>query len=95
MGLARVCPICHRVSKRELVSDHDHATGFLRGYICVRCNRGLAFFHENHGELTTAARAALDGQPYRGDGYFPNAETLSRAATYLQAPSTGIPHRAW
>jgi len=28
----------------ELVCDHDHATGLIRGYVCKKCNSRVAQF---------------------------------------------------
>lgn len=38
-----VCAICGRLpsEKRKLDMDHDHKEMFIRGLLCVRCNRAL------------------------------------------------------
>src|SRR5688572_9027573 len=36
LSAAKVCAICGRA--RRLVPDHEHATGRLRGALCVPCN---------------------------------------------------------
>jgi hypothetical protein len=76
------CPICFE-NVKKFVEDHDHKTGRVRGHICYRCNRGLAYFHDSQRELLEATKARLAGRIYKGEGYFPTAEQLSRAATYL------------
>ncbi|MFB7585357.1 endonuclease domain-containing protein [Streptomyces hydrogenans] len=40
---ARRCAVCGETGRR-LVLDHDHATGLVRGWLCVSCNtrEGLA-----------------------------------------------------
>lgn len=48
------CPICFRL--KQLVSDHDHTTGYNRGGICYRCNSGLGMFGDNPASLIRAAR---------------------------------------
>lgn len=51
---AKVCPICRREAR--LVSDHDHATGYNRDWICAHCNSGLGFFRDDPRVMLRAAR---------------------------------------
>lgn len=47
-GLCAIC--CCRLgsdSKSAMHIDHDHATGVVRGLLCVRCNIGIGMFDEN------------------------------------------------
>lgn len=47
-ALGDTCNICGRVEKKmSNAVDHDHTTGLIRGRICQRCNRGLAWFQED------------------------------------------------
>jgi hypothetical protein len=50
------CAICGRLPDRlgSLHLDHDHATGTLRGLLCVDCNHGLGKFRDDV-ELLAAA----------------------------------------
>ena len=37
-----VCAICGKQNRGRLFVDHDHATGEIRGLLCLRCNWQLA-----------------------------------------------------
>lgn len=47
------CVICG--SEENLVVDHDHTTGQIRGILCSHCNRGLGHFRDDP-ELLEFAR---------------------------------------
>lgn len=43
-----VCAICgKKQSDRLLAADHDHATGKLRGLLCMKCNAALGLFFDD------------------------------------------------
>ena len=46
------CAICY--SETELVVDHCHKTGVVRGLLCFKCNLGLGHFDDNKTILTNA-----------------------------------------
>ncbi|MEU5259007.1 endonuclease VII domain-containing protein [Amycolatopsis sp. NPDC021455] len=48
----RRCAICSKES--QLVVDHDHDTGEIRGLLCPQCNRCLGLFQDNVGLLVAA-----------------------------------------
>jgi hypothetical protein len=53
-----VCKICNRISLNkwgtELVVDHCHITGKVRGLLCDKCNKGLGQFEDNISVLEKA-----------------------------------------
>ena len=51
------CAICGRKPSktRRLDVDHSHKTGIVRGILCHKCNRGLAWFGDNPSTLRSAA----------------------------------------
>ena len=50
-----VCSICGlRNKKCRIGIDHDHKTKQIRGYLCLKCNRGIGFFNDNPSLLQAA-----------------------------------------
>lgn len=43
--LSLECTICEH--KRDLVRDHNHNTGFIRGILCDKCNSWLGVYCKN------------------------------------------------
>lgn len=50
----RRCAVCS--VQAELVIDHDHASGRIRGLLCQPCNKGLGHFHDDPEMLEAAAQ---------------------------------------
>ncbi len=84
----------------EQVLDHDHDTGFERGYICRRCNRmePLAW-HDEHElyQAWSAWRAgcnpaALLGQavPYEGWGWRGGVNSLEAYYTAMSTDEAAV-----
>lgn len=48
-----LCAICEQTG--ELVIDHDHVTGKVRGLLCHACNKGLGMFADTPDCLVSAA----------------------------------------
>ena len=52
------CPICEdsfiRQFKNDVVLDHSHIDGSVRGFVCGNCNNGLGRFKDNVETLKKA-----------------------------------------
>ena len=55
------CAICQKpcATRKKLSVDHDHATGEVRGLVCLLCNMGLGKFRDG-AELLRRAVAYLE-----------------------------------
>lgn len=51
-----VCAICKRPSqdRQNLLVDHCHVTGKVRGLLCFKCNTGLGCFNDDFTDLLGA-----------------------------------------
>lgn len=47
------CAICGR-DDRDLVVDHNHGDGVVRGLLCSNCNTGLGFFGDDPDVVESA-----------------------------------------
>lgn len=50
-----LCGICGS-NNGGLFVDHCHATGFIRGLLCLRCNSGIGFFDDSRVRLLRSSR---------------------------------------
>lgn len=55
VGQAGRCLVCGRVPDHEMVIDHDHQSGRIRGLLCRTCNGMLGFARDNPVNLRQAA----------------------------------------
>ena len=46
------CPIC--LIRAATVTDHDHATGIVRGRLCPQCNTGIGLLGDERDRLARA-----------------------------------------
>lgn len=63
-GVEPVCAICQRTAVRskpplgatlDIVEDHNHLTGEVRGWLCSNCNSALGLFGDSIDRLQAAA----------------------------------------
>ncbi len=53
------CGICQKpLTREEVMTDHRHADGLIRGHLCFRCNKAIALF-DNDVALIQAATGYL------------------------------------
>lgn len=57
----RRCAGCGDGSSRLYV-DHDHATGVVRGWLCLHCNTGIGHARESVARLASWSRYLLASQ---------------------------------
>lgn len=79
-----VCKICgsegfklNHHSRINLVVDHDHVSGKVRGLLCHNCNRALGLFQENLENLKSAIT------------YLESATTISEESTLKRVEAVG------
>lgn len=76
------CEICG-CTEKQLVVDHDHATGLIRGLLCRRCNLALAVIEQP--DLLGAAVAYLDRE--RPAKEYREVQLQAMARKYQQDPA--------
>lgn len=58
-GMCRLCGVHQSKLKVSLAVDHNHATGKIRGLLCMTCNRALGLFKDNLELLEKAKQYIL------------------------------------
>jgi hypothetical protein len=81
-----VCKICRREEpNKTLCVDHRHATGWVRGLLCRKCNIGLGVYDDNPIRLVRAAAYLVVSRI---------KETVSRllamAVSFLRPAAAGV-----
>ena len=79
------CAICGRemkdVNRIDVVLDHDHTTGFVRGILCRACNCGLGFFRDNLERMKAAVKYLEDNNLHNRSIPFRRRGQLGRKFT--------------
>lgn len=83
------CPIC--LEWKELVVDHDHQSGLIRGHICQDCNRGLGCFRDEVQRLMRAGEYLWTCSP---SGSYEDYDRDRRKAYQKRRYSTDTSFRA-
>lgn len=59
-----LCGVCTLELGDDVVIDHDHATGYIRGLLHNKCNLLLGFANDDAKLLNNAARYLLANRPW-------------------------------
>lgn len=55
-GKCAICGLKPKAFDTQLVVDHDHFTGKIRGLLCQKCNLGLGHFDDDVNSLNMAIK---------------------------------------
>jgi dCMP deaminase len=85
-----VCAICKQTEPvGNLVVDHDHKTGKVRGLLCNKCNRAIGSLQDDISVIRSASLYLLNHNPAAGwDEYFLHLAQV--VATRSKDPSTQV-----
>ena len=48
------CAICGSKTEKDLLVDHNHDTGEIRGLLCHTCNSGIGYLRDNPAVMRSA-----------------------------------------
>jgi hypothetical protein len=88
MALHSACGICGVIG--EVVRDHDHKTGFVRGLLCRQCNSWLGVFESNKTKIRQKGRRQYLEWARR---FANEIEKYLSDAAGVVAQGLGIPHK--
>ena len=85
LAQAGMCAICQEpFDFPQLVVDHDHATGEVRGLLCHRCNLGLGLFRDNEWLLVNAVRYLRKPNRVDRNHGIPTIDAMKATATLAE-----------
>jgi hypothetical protein len=59
-GVCKICGKTNAPTRMNLLGvDHCHATGKIRGLLCIKCNSGLGFFEDDINRMKAAIEYLL------------------------------------
>lgn len=54
-GICTICGVSEEETGKAMAVDHCHETNTFRGFLCHRCNTGLAWFNDDPGRMRLAS----------------------------------------
>lgn len=64
------CGMCRKpLTREEVMTDHRHADGLIRGCLCFRCNKAIALFDNDESLIRAALSYLIDPPATRALGY--------------------------